>query len=74
MKFKSKVAEPNRGVTESVFDPKTEKIIAVGKNGMIEAEEESVVERLKELGYQAIAETEAKPPAPEKNPKKKGKG
>jgi len=55
MKFKGKSIEPNR-VKENVWNPKTNKIIAVIENGIYETESEDIIEQLKELNYEIIEE------------------
>ena len=53
MKFKGKVAEPDR-VTEQVWDPKTGSVIAEIKDGVFETEKPEVIASLKSLGYEVI--------------------
>jgi hypothetical protein len=60
MIFKGKVAEPDR-VTEHVYDPTTERVIAEIKGGVFETEDTKVIDRLKALGYESIDEPSREP-------------
>jgi signal recognition particle subunit SEC65 len=55
MKFKGKSSEPNR-VKENVWNPKTNKVVAIIENGIYETENEDIIEQLKELNYEIIEE------------------
>jgi hypothetical protein len=53
MRFKGKAIEPGR-VKENVWYPKTSKVIAIIENGVFETADETVIDQLKELGYEII--------------------
>jgi hypothetical protein len=56
MIFKGKAVSP--WTVEHVHDPKSGKYIAEFHEGTFETEDKEVIERLKDLGYEAISESE----------------
>lgn len=68
MVFKGKAPQPERGVVESVFDPKTEKFICDIRGGVIDTgDNEDLSQALERLGYVAIT-PKAEEPKPEEKP------